>query len=110
MKRETEVDIVAVLRDWEGMPLVGDFMVGAAKEIVRMRQERDGLQLALRAVIRVLINEHDHAKQRKAEAEAKQARVAKPGVAFGPSRPRREGLEVRGEGLARKRRPAARTE
>lgn len=62
------------------MPLVGDFMVRAAKEIVRLRQEQDGLRLALRAVIRVLINEHDHAKQRKAEAKAREARVAKLGT------------------------------
>jgi hypothetical protein len=80
MKQETQVDIVTVLQEWEGVPLVGDFMVRAAKEIVRLRQEQDGLRLALRAVIRVLINEHDHAKQRKAEAKAREARVAKLGT------------------------------
>lgn len=102
MKQETQVDIVTVLEDWEGMPLVGDLMVRAAKEIVRMRQERDGLRLALRAVIRVLINEHDHAKQRKAEAKAREARVAKLGTVAQAPKP--GGKAARGAGARTKRR------
>jgi hypothetical protein len=58
--------------------LLGGFglaFAGAAEGITRLREKRDGLQRALRAVMCVVINIHDHQAQRTTAEQARQERV-----------------------------------
>lgn len=67
------VDHLQSLRDLPGG--FGQAFAGAAEEIIRLREERDGLKGALRAVMRVVINIHDHEAQRTAAEQARRERV-----------------------------------
>ncbi len=76
METPGETDLVEHLQSLKDLP--GGFglaFAGAAEEIIRLREERDGLQRALRAVMRVVINVHDHQAQRTAAEQARQERV-----------------------------------
>ena len=76
METPEETDLVEHLQSLKDLP--GGFglaFAGAAEEIIRLREERDGLQRALRAVMRVVINIHDHQAQRTAAEQARQERV-----------------------------------
>jgi len=63
-----ERDIVEDLLKFRDTPLYGDMLVLAAEEITRLREEREGLQRALRGVMRVHINDADHSAERQAAA------------------------------------------
>ena len=63
-----ERDIVEDILKFREAPLYGDMLVLAAEEITRLREEREGLQRALRGVMRVLINDADHSAERQAAA------------------------------------------
>ena len=63
-----ERDIVEDILKFRETPLYGDMLVLAAEEITRLREEREGLQRALRGVMRVLINDADHSAERQAAA------------------------------------------
>ena len=63
-----EYDLVTTLMNFKDAPVYGEVLVQAAKEITRLRKEREGLQRALREVMRVHINDADHSVDRKAAA------------------------------------------
>ena len=76
METPEDTDLVEHLQSLKDLP--GGFglaFAGAAEEIIRLREERDGLQRALRAIMRVVINIHDHQAQRTAAEQARQERV-----------------------------------
>lgn len=63
-----EHDLATSLMNFKDVPVYGEVLVQAAKEITRLRKEREGLQRELRAVMRVHINDADHSVDRKAAA------------------------------------------
>ncbi len=63
-----EHDLVTTLMNFKDVPVYGEVLVQAAKEIIRLRKERDDTYRALRAVMRVHINDADHSVDRKAAA------------------------------------------
>ena len=61
-----EHDLVTSLMNFKDVPIYGEVLVQAAKEITRLRKERDGSYRALRAIMRIHINDADHSVERKA--------------------------------------------
>ena len=83
------VDHLQSLRDLPGG--FGRAFAGAAEELIRLREERDGLKRALRAVIRGIQNEHRTAERETAASQTARVRPLRVTEAARRGRARQQG-------------------